>query len=74
MLICRNAHERPKTRAKMKKLMLFITFAVIATSCGSTRVSVDKPAQGTTTTITVTTNNPISTEVNPTVEMKNEKQ
>lgn len=58
----------------MKKVIIIMTFAIIATSCGSTRVSVDKPAQGTTTTITVTTNNPISTEVNPNVEMKNEKQ
>lgn len=35
------------------------------TSCGSTRVNVDRPAAGTSTTITVTTNNPITTEVNP---------
>lgn len=35
------------------------------TSCGSTKVLVDKPQQGTQTTITVTTNNPITTDVNP---------
>ena len=39
--------------------------ATFLTSCGSTKVSVNRPNQGTYTTITVTTNNPISTQVNP---------
>lgn len=39
---------------------------IILSSCGSTKVSVSQPAEGTSTTITVTTNNPITTEVNPT--------
>ena len=47
-----------------------ILFALLSVqSCGSTKVSVEKPAQGTQTTITVTTNNPITTEVNPTTEL-----
>lgn len=53
----------------MKKVLLFLALnlsLIVLSSCGSTRVSVDKPAAGTTTTITVTTNNPITTEVNPT--------
>lgn len=43
--------------------------AVLLTSCGSTKVAVSKPAEGTSTTITVTTNNPISTNVNPTTNL-----
>lgn len=38
---------------------------IFLTSCGTTKVTVSKPENGTNTTITVTTNNPISTEVNP---------
>lgn len=35
------------------------------TSCGMTKAVVDKPAEGTSTTITITTNNPMTTTVNP---------
>lgn len=38
-------------------------------SCGSTKVAVSKPAEGTSTTITVTTNNPIQTNVTPNIEL-----
>lgn len=38
------------------------------TSCGTTRATISKPAEGTTTTITITTNNPISTTTNPTLQ------
>lgn len=34
-------------------------------SCGITRASISKPQQGTTTTVTITTNNPMTTTVNP---------
>lgn len=52
----------------MKPHLIFLTFSSVLflSSCGSTRVNVERPAAGTQTTITVTTNNPITTEVNPT--------
>ena len=49
----------------MTNLLMLISI-IILSSCGSTKVSVSQPAEGTSTTITVTTNNPISTQVNPT--------
>lgn len=36
-------------------------------SCGVTKATISKPAEGTSTTITITTNNPISTNVEPTI-------
>lgn len=57
----------------MKKSNLIIcAICAILTSCGSTKVSVSKPAEGTSTTITVTTNNPITTNVEPNLNF-NEK-
>lgn len=50
----------------MKKLVFFS--AVFLCSCGGTKVAVTRPTNGTYTTITVTTNNPITTEVNPRVD------
>lgn len=35
------------------------------TSCGTTRATISKPAEGTQTTITITTNNPVTTNVSP---------
>ena len=40
------------------------------TSCGTTRATITKPAEGTSTTITITTNNPITTTTTPTVQLK----
>lgn len=56
-------------KTSMKKICL-ISVLLALCACGSTKVSVDKPAQGTSTTITVTTNNPITTEVNPQTDLK----
>ena len=47
----------------MKKILFLATIISIVCSCGSTRVTVDRPATGTQTTITVTTNNPITTNI-----------
>lgn len=47
----------------MKKLLFLATMIFMACACGSTRVAVDRPAAGTQTTITVTTNNPITTNI-----------
>lgn len=45
---------------KMKKIWLPL-IAIIMCSCGTTKVSVNRPDNGTYTQITVTTNNPITT-------------
>lgn len=50
------------------KQLLFV-FSVLLCSCGVTKATVAKPAQGTTTTITITTNNPITTDVSPDVKL-----
>lgn len=70
--ICQTIKNFISMKKKIKSIWLFVLLFVMV-SCGSTKVSVDKPAQGTSTTITVTTNNPITTEVNPNVELKNTK-
>jgi hypothetical protein len=50
-------------RNDMKKITFLLAVTIMAAACGSTKVLVDKPATGTQTTITVTTNNPISTNI-----------
>ena len=40
------------------------------TSCGTTKATISKPAEGTMTTITITTNNPITTNTNPNINLK----
>lgn len=68
-------NERTKSYRKMfaniAKLFTLACGMVACISCSSTKVSVSKPLQGTTTTITVTTNNPVTTEtnVNPTTTL-----
>lgn len=57
---------------KTKKLIPLLLLLTIS-SCGVTKATVAKPASGTTTTITITTNNPMSTNVSPDVELKNVK-
>lgn len=52
------------------KHLFFILCAFALVSCGVTKASVAKPAAGTTTTITITTNNPVTTDVSPNVELK----
>lgn len=49
-------------------------FGVTLSGCGVTRASVSKPAQGTTTTITITTNNPITTDVSPDVKLNGKEK
>lgn len=65
-------HKNYQSMKEAIKKIWLVAIVLIMCSCGSTKVSVDKPAAGTMTTITVTTNNPISTEVNPNVELKND--
>ena len=47
----------------MKKITFLLAVTMMVAACGSTKVLVDKPAAGTQTTITVTTNNPITTNL-----------
>lgn len=65
-------YKNYESMKKAIKSIWLLSVAIIICSCGSTKVLVDKPSTGTSTTITVTTNNPISTEVNPNVELKND--
>ncbi len=59
------------------KALAYIVTAVLTTlgvtSCGVTKATISKPAEGTQTTITITTNNPISTNVAPNVELNSRK-
>lgn len=57
---------------KKKLLSLFATsiICVFLSACGVTKASISKPAEGTQTTITITTNNPMTTNVSPNVELK----
>ena len=71
--LIKNIIKSLNTYKKQMKKIVFLLAAIAMCACGSTKVSVDRPAQGTSTTITVTTNNPISTEVNPNVELQNNK-
>lgn len=61
-------NERKKSYAKLfgslQKIAALSIGLAFCISCSSTKVSVSKPLQGTTTTITVTTNNPVTTETN----------
>ena len=47
-----------------------ISIAFGLTSCGTTKAVIAKPAEGTHTTITITTNNPITTNTNPTLNLE----
>lgn len=57
----------------MKKLILLGIIVIPLVSCGVTKASISKPAEGTQTTITITTNNPISTQVSPDVKLQGNK-
>lgn len=57
----------------MKKLILLGIILIPLVSCGVTKASISKPAEGTQTTITITTNNPISTQVSPDVKLQGNK-
>lgn len=65
-------------KKQLSKIWLMLTLAFIMMSCGTTRVSVNRPDNGTYTQITVTTNNPITTstdaDANATLDMKGGKQ
>ncbi len=78
MILKMKKKMKPKTKkilTEVLKALAYIITAVLttlgATSCGVTKATIAKPASGSSTTITITTNNPISTNVSPNVELKN---
>lgn len=66
--------ELQKTWLKIRKRIYKAICAFFATllcvGCGTTKAIVQKPAEGTQTTITITTSNPITTTTNPTTDFK----
>lgn len=71
---------KQKTKTLLIEVLKAIAYIITAvlttlgvTSCGVTKATISKPAEGTQTTITITTNNPISTNVTPNVELKTNK-
>lgn len=54
-------------KKKFKSIWL-VALMLAMDSCGTTQVTVSKPSSGTHTTITVTTNNPTTTDVSPNIE------
>lgn len=50
-------------------LALVMSLSLGLVSCGVTKAYIQRPAEGTTTTVTITTNNPISTNTTPTVDL-----
>ncbi len=70
-------NKTKKVVIEILKAIVYITTAILTTlgvtSCGVTKATISKPAEGTQTTITITTNNPISTNVSPSVELQNKK-
>lgn len=62
-----------KILQEVLKALAYILTSVAATlgmaSCGITRATIARPASGSSTTITITTNNPITTDVSPDVEI-----
>ena len=71
---------KPKTKKILTEILKAIAYVITAvlttlgvTSCGVTKATISKPAEGTQTTITITTNNPITTDLSPNVELNKTK-
>lgn len=64
-----------KVLTEVLKAIAYIITAILATlgatSCGVTKATISKPAEGTQTTITITTNNPITTDIKPSINIPN---
>ena len=59
------------TFTRTRRFMMLTAFVSLSLmSCGTTRATIQRPAEGTTTTITITTNNPITTDVTPNINPK----
>ncbi len=71
---------KPTTKNVLTEVLKAIAYVITAilatlgaTSCGVTKATISKPAEGTQTTITITTNNPITTDLSPNVELNKNK-
>lgn len=71
---------KPQMKNLLKEILKAIIYVLTAvlttmgvTSCGVTKATIARPAEGTHTTITITTNNPITTDVSPNVELNKNK-
>ncbi len=67
---------KTKTKTILTEILKAIAYIITAvlttlgvTSCGVTKATIAKPAAGTHTTITITTNNPITTDISPNVNL-----
>lgn len=67
---------KEKTKRVLTEVLKAIVYVITAvlttlgvTSCGVTKATISKPAEGTQTTITITTNNPITTDVSPNINL-----
>lgn len=61
---------RKKSVTLTRKRLVFVlalSLTLGLSSCGVTKATISRPAEGTTTTVTITTNNPITTNTNPTI-------
>lgn len=71
-----NLSEKQQQKIKDSIKTIITALAVIVatifglTSCGTTKATITKPAEGTSTTITITTNNPITTNTNPNINLE----
>jgi len=59
--------KKVRVSARKRRLIITALIGLCLSSCGVTKATISKPAEGTQTTITITTNNPISTQVTPSV-------
>lgn len=64
--------KKVQVSARKRRLIFTALLGLSLSSCGVTKAWISKPAEGTHTTITITTNNPITTDVSPNVKL-NEK-
>lgn len=65
--------KKVSVSARKRRLIITALVSLTLASCGVTRASISRPAEGTVTTITISTNNPISTDVSPNVTLETKK-
>lgn len=68
--LLKNKEVQSKIKEVLVSLSALIAVILTLTSCGTTRATITKPAEGTSTTITITTNNPITTTTTPNINLK----
>lgn len=61
--------KKVQVSARKRRLIFSALLALSMMSCGVTKATIARPAEGTHTTITITTNNPITTDVTPNLNL-----